>query len=122
MVIRWPARANYNKRLGEKLLTRPQYSNILFHSIMCSALYKLVDLEQHKHFTTGCQFEYSRIKKWNRVDITLGFICAQHKQDLCAKLGADVYADVDFLLKFSWLGKSSEPGQRRLQHARCIQV
>ncbi len=88
----------------------PSVFEYLFHSIMCGALYALCPDVHHHEFTTGCQFEYTRIKELDRVDIALGFICRDHCDSLRAQLGEKVLTDVENLFKFGWLGRSDEQG------------
>ena len=88
----------------------PSVFEYLFHSIMCGAIYALTNVHHHEDFTMGCQFEYTRIKELDRVDIALGFICQEHRRGISAELGEAALADVESLFKFSWLGTPEEWG------------
>jgi hypothetical protein len=65
----------------------PSLFEYLFHSIMCGTLYALCGIQNHDDFTMGCQFEYTRVKELDRVDIALGLICRDHLDQLRASLG-----------------------------------
>jgi hypothetical protein len=89
----------------------PSVFEYLFHSMMCGTLYALCnDMHSHHEFTMGCQFEYTRVKEMDRVDIALGFICRDHREILRSQLGEAVLADVESLFKFTWLGVADEHG------------
>ena len=88
----------------------PSVFEYLFHSIMCGAMYALTTIHHHEDFNMGCQFEYTRIKELDRVDIALGFICQEHREMIRSELGDTALVDVENLFKFSWLGKSEEQG------------
>jgi hypothetical protein len=78
---------------------------------MCGTLYALcADIHNHRTFTMGCQFEYTRVKELDRVCIALGFICQDHRGILRARLGDVVLADVESLFKFTWLGAPDDRG------------
>ena len=88
----------------------PSVFEYLFHSIMCGAVYALTTVHHHEESTMGCQFEYTRIKELDRVDIALGFICQEHREVIRSELGEAMLFDVESLFKFIWLGKPDEQG------------
>jgi hypothetical protein len=88
----------------------PSVFEYLFHSIMCGAMYALTTIHHHEDSTMGCQFEYTRIKELDRVDIALGYICEEHRKVISSELGDATLADIEGLFKFSWLGESDEKG------------
>jgi hypothetical protein len=88
----------------------PSVFEYLFHSIMCGTLYALTSIEHHRTHTMGCQFEYTRVKELDRVDIALGYICKEHKEIIRSEMGPKILADIENLFKFSWLGKPDEHG------------
>ena len=95
----------------EENFSPPSVFEYLFHCIMCGTLYALCsNLHSHDKFTMGCQFEYTRVKELDRVDIALGFICQDHHNILLAQLGEVVLADSESLFKFKWLGVTDEQG------------
>jgi hypothetical protein len=78
----------------------PSVFEYLFHSIMCGTLYALCrELHNHREFTMGCQFEYTRVKEFDRVDIALGYICRDHRDVLRSALGETILADVESLFQ-----------------------
>src|SRR5207245_527616 len=78
---------------------------------MCGTIYALcADVHSHHEFTMGCQFDYTRVKELDRVDIALGFLCRDHRDILRAQLGEAVLTDVESLFKFTWIGASNEQG------------
>ena len=91
--------------LWEENFSPPSVFEYLFHCILCASLYALCPkLEGHPDFTMGCQFEYTRIKDHDRVDIVLGYVCPEHRKQICEKLGEHTYNDIQGLFKFNWLG------------------
>lgn len=88
----------------------PSVFEYLFHCMMCGAIYALTTVRSHGQFTMGCQFEYTRVKELDRMDIALGFICQEHRQIITSELGDRVFADAEVLFKFSWLGKPNDHG------------
>jgi hypothetical protein len=94
----------------EEYFSPPSVFEYLFHSTMCGALYALTGIDHHKYSTMGCQFEYTRLKEYDRVDIALGYICREHRQQISESLGEIVLADSEHLFKFSWLGKPDDYG------------
>jgi hypothetical protein len=89
----------------------PSVFEYLFHSTMCGTIYALCkELTHHEDCTVGCQFEYTRIKEQDRVDIALGYICAEHEHQIRRWLGDKVFTDLQVLVKFSWLGSPEEQG------------
>jgi hypothetical protein len=77
---------------------------------MCGTLYALSDIHHHRDFTMGCQFEYTRIKELDRVDIALGLICYEHRNQLRTSFGDSVLGDIEALFKFTWLGTTDKFG------------
>jgi hypothetical protein len=53
----------------------------------------------------GCQFEYTRLKEYDRVDIA-----QEHREQISAELGEKAIDDSVFLFGFSWLGKPDDYG------------
>ena len=47
-----------------------------------------VALEKMFSAPMGCQFEYTRIKELDRVDIALGFICQEHREMIRSECAA----------------------------------
>lgn len=94
----------------EENFSPPSVFEYLFHSIMCGAIYALTSVHHHNEFTMGCQFEYTRIKELDRVDIALGFICQEHRDTIRSELGDTVLSEIESLFKFAWLGKPDEQG------------
>jgi hypothetical protein len=88
----------------------PSVFEYLFHSMMCGTIYALCEELTHHDFTVGCQFEYTRIKEQDRVDIALGYICPEHEHQIRQRLGDKVFTDLLALVKFSWLGSPDEQG------------
>jgi hypothetical protein len=94
----------------QEYFSPPSVFEYLFHSIMCGTIYALTSVSHHREFTTGCQFEYTRVKELDRVDIALGYICQEHRDVIRSELGATVLDDVEKLFKFSWLGEPDKHG------------
>jgi hypothetical protein len=88
----------------------PSVFEYLFHSTMCGAIYALTSAHSHREFTMGCQFEYTRIKELDRVDIALGFMCEEHREIIRTELGDSILVDVESLFKFLWLGRPDQQG------------
>jgi len=90
----------------------PSVFEYLFHSIMCGSIYALSDgtFQHHDDLTMGCQFEYTRVKEHDRIDIALGYICQEHEAQIATQLGTDVLTDVKRLFKFEWLGSADQAG------------
>jgi hypothetical protein len=90
----------------------PSVFEYLFHSIMCGSIYAFCDstFRHHEEFTMGCQFEYTRVKEIDRIDIALGYICQEHEDQIAAQLGVPVLTDVKSLFKFEWLGEANKVG------------
>ena len=76
--------------------------------MMCGAFYALTTSHSHDQFTMGCQFEYTGGKELDRVDVAIGFICQEHREIITSELGECVFADVELLFGFSWLGKPED--------------
>jgi hypothetical protein len=94
----------------EEQFSPPSVFEYLFHSILCNVIYALANIEHHHYSTMGCQFEYTRIKEYDRVDIALGHICQDHSREISDRLSEQVLADCKLLFGFSWLGKPDEYG------------
>jgi hypothetical protein len=94
----------------EEYYSPPSVFEYLFHSLMCGTVYALTGIEHHRYSTMGCQFEYTRIKEFDRVDIALGHICQEHQEQIRTVVGDSVLVDILALFKFSWLGKPDEHG------------
>lgn len=94
----------------ERYFSPPSIFQYLLHSILCAATYSLSDfrVSSHREFTSGCQFEYTRIKSHDRVDIALGYICDEHQQIVKKTLGAKALKDLKYLFSFAWLGKEED--------------
>jgi hypothetical protein len=88
----------------------PSVFEYLFHCMMCGAIYALTTVRSHDQFTMGCQFEYTRVKELDRVDIALGFVCQEHQRIIASELGNGILSDAEFLFKFSWLGGQDDQG------------
>jgi hypothetical protein len=94
----------------EEHFSPPSVFEYLFHSILCNTIYALTDVKHHRYSIMGCQFEYTRIKEYDRVDIALGHICQEHSEQISDQLGEKGLSDCKFLFGLSWLGKPDEYG------------
>jgi hypothetical protein len=95
----------------ERHLAPPSLFEYLLHSILCAVTSGLGDsIQSHPEFTMGCQFEYTRLKAHDRVDIALGFICEDHARQIRTEFGDSYLNDLRLLFSFDWLGQVDEPG------------
>lgn len=95
-------------------LSPPSVFEYLFHSMLCGVLYVLCNnLGSHENYSVGCQFDYTRLKEVDRVDIALGYICREHRSIIGIELGESVLADVEKLFGFQWLGKADDANSPR---------
>jgi len=89
----------------------PSLFEYLVHSVICASTFILAgDMDTHDKDTTGCQFDYTQTKSHDRIDIALGFICADHRQQISKQIGASYLADIELLASFRWLGNIEESG------------
>lgn len=95
----------------ERHFAPPSLFEYLLHSILCAVTTGLSEgVESHDEFTMGCQFEYTRIKAHDRIDIALGYICEDHARQIQTEFGDRYLNDLRLLFSFGWLGRVDEPG------------
>jgi hypothetical protein len=93
----------------DRYFSPPSVFEYLFHSILCIAICAFVhNIQTHREYTIGCQFDYARLKEHVRTGIALGHLCDQHLSQIRDQLGEVVLQDVLMLFSFSWLGNTDD--------------
>jgi len=92
----------------QKRFSPPSLFEYLVHAIM-RAILSMNDLESHED-TFGCCRDYTRKKHDTRGDITLGYLCDKHKNQLKQKRGEDYTSDVLQILSGRWIGSNAKHG------------
>lgn len=90
----------------QRYFSPPSIFEYLVHSILCAAVYSFsaFQVESHSSDTRGCQFEYTRIKDHDRIDIAMGHLCTEHHSQMIAIFGKKFLNDFLLLVSFGWLG------------------
>lgn len=68
---------------------------------------KTIYIGSHKD-TRGCIADFTRNKYDDRIDITLGYICDEHKQEILDFYGNDYLKEVQQITERNWIGKLDE--------------
>jgi hypothetical protein len=92
----------------------PSIFEYLQHAIIASLLkmnLKELNIEKESHNDTrGCFLDFTRLKNDDRVDIVLGYICDECKNQIIKEMGEKYFSDVSFILSRKWIGKLEEFG------------
>ena len=104
----------------DKYFSPPSLFEFLLHSISCCLIYsqktkpneltenaKNVNISYHRD-TRGCVADFTRIKKDDRIDITLGYICDEHKSEIIEVFGEKYLAEMTIILERKWIGNIEE--------------
>lgn len=108
--------------IWDKYFSPPSLFEYLLHCIYTCLIYsqippkgnstltekqKLIKIGSHKD-TRGCISDFTRNKYDDRVDITLGYICDEHKKEISEFYGPEYLAEVQFIIERNWIGKLEE--------------
>lgn len=100
-----------------KYFSPPSLFEYLLHSIYCCLIYslktlpgkelsekaQLLKIGSHKD-TRGCVADFTRDKCNDRIDITLGYICDEHKEDIIEIYGRKYLEETTKILERRWIG------------------
>lgn len=107
--------------IWDKYFSPPSLFEYLLHSIYCCLLYsqktlpnrqlsekaKLLDIGSHRD-TRGCVADFTRNKFDDRIDIVLGYICDEHKQEIIELFGEEYLKETTTILERKWIGNIEE--------------
>jgi len=91
--------------MWERLFSPPSLFEYLLHSISAALIFMhpKLDLDSHSE-TRGCTLDYTRDKKDDRVDISLGYLCDDCKQAIVEGAGLDYLNDISIMVGRKWIG------------------
>ena len=67
----------------------------------------LINIGSHED-TRGCIADFTRKKNDDRIDITLGYICDEHKQEISEFYGNDYLEEIQQITERNWIGSLEE--------------
>ena len=92
----------------DKIYSPPSVFEYLIHSTLISLLClhpQLGKLLVDTHWDTrGCCFDYTRDKKDNKVDVSLGYVCDECRTAITS-MDPELMAEIDHILSRAWIGK-----------------
>ncbi len=93
-----------------KYFSPPSLFEYLSHCIIDSLLFmENKNLSSH-HDTKGCCLDYTYFKKDDRVDIALGYICDECKQEIINGMGKEYFAEIVHIISREWIGNINDFG------------
>ena len=104
--------------IWDKYFSPPSLFEYLLHSIYCCLIYsqktlpnrqisekaKSICIASHSD-TRGCVADFTRNKFDDRIDITLGYICDEHKAEIIEVFGEEYLKEATLILERKWIGK-----------------
>jgi hypothetical protein len=101
----------------DKYFSPPSLFEYLLHSIYCCLIYskktlldrkisekvKKINIGSHSD-TRGCVADLTRNKLDDRIDITLGYICDEHKAEIIEVFGKEYLKETLVILERKWIG------------------
>jgi hypothetical protein len=89
----------------EKTFSPPSLLEYLLHCIIASLIFMHPKLDRHSHRDTrGCYMDYTFFKKDDKVDISLGYLCDECKDEIIEKAGREYFDDISLVINHSWVG------------------
>lgn len=105
----------------DKYFSPPSLFEYILHSTYCCLIYSQLTLpdreisEKAKHIdiishsdTRGCIADFTRNKFDDRIDIALGYICDDHKDEIEEVFGEDYLKETTAILDRKWIGNIEE--------------
>ena len=93
----------------EKYFSPPSLFEYLLHCIGANLLYMHPDLNVDSHLDTrGCVIDYTRIKADDQVDIALGYICDEHREEIKESVGTEYLTQFQKIISRKWIGSTTE--------------
>jgi hypothetical protein len=103
--------------IWEKRFSPPSLFEYLLHCIYTCLIYSqvvpadcvltneqlIINIGSHPE-TKGCIADFTRRKADDRIDITLGFICEEHKELITKFYGTDYYNELLTIISREWIG------------------
>jgi hypothetical protein len=107
----------------EKRFSPPSLFEYLLHSIYTCLLYSKTVLEgtlltneqksiafcSHSE-TKGCIGDFTRKKHDDKVDITLGYICEKHTEEIIKYYGSEYLKEFQYVIERNWIGSIKKKG------------
>lgn len=107
--------------IWDKYFSPPSLFEYLLHSIYCCLIYsqktlpdkqlsdkaKTINIGSHRD-TRGCVADFTRNKFDDRIDITLGYICDEHKEEILEIFGDEYLKETILILERRWIGNIEE--------------
>ncbi len=89
----------------EKIFSPPSLFEYLLHCIIASLIFMHPQLKRYSHRDTrGCYMDYTYFKKDDKVDILLGYLCDECKDEIASHAGEDYFNDMSLVISRSWIG------------------
>lgn len=89
----------------EKVFSPPSVYEYLLHCIIASLIFMHPKFKRHSHRDTrGCYMDYTYFKKDDKVDILLGYLCDECKDEIIKHIGEDFYNDICKIINRDWIG------------------
>lgn len=101
----------------DKYFSPPSLFEYLLHCVYCCLIYsqktlpnteisekaQMLNIGSHKD-TRGCVADFTRDKYNDRIDITLGYICDEHKEEIMELYGENYLTEATNILERKWIG------------------
>ena len=95
----------------ERSFAPPSVFEYLIHCIFSCFLYFDTCKDHRSHRDTrGCILDYTRLKIDDKIDITLGYICDDHKKTIIENRDEEYLDQFLKIIEMEWIGSSSKEG------------
>jgi hypothetical protein len=83
------------------------YSQNTLNNGSLTAQQSEIDICSHTE-TKGCLADLTRLKKDDKVAISLGYICDEHKEEITTYYGENYLKELEFVIKREWIGNIND--------------